>query len=389
MAGPFRSLRWRQKVAVNCRECNQLVPEFYRRVHLRIDKFNFDNNLVSRSFGEPPAYLMIALVFEPAGFSTQGHPTLLPWRRNTTPMSVKFLLRFDDVCPTMDWKLWQEVEKILVEEDIKPLLAVIPDNQDESLHDGEPDQHFWDRVRAWQTRGWTIGLHGYQHRYVTQDPGILGLRNYSEFAGLPLQEQQAKLTKALEIFHRQGLRPKVWIAPAHSFDANTIQALASLGIRTISDGFALYPHRDSHGILWIPQQLGKLRPVPPGVWTLCIHLQDKEYADLANFRRIIRELRNRTTTFPEVAQAYAHRRKSMLDSAFAALLNSAIRAKHALKRRPAQSRTLPPARESEPDATCKTAAAPNTSHPPAPAPVAKLPEHVLVTAESTTSIHPR
>jgi predicted deacetylase len=187
-------------------------------------------------------------------------------------MSVKFLLRFDDICPTMDWKIWNEVETILVEEGIKPILAVIPDNQDETLHDAEPNRHFWDRVRSWQTRGWTIGLHGYQHRYVTQDPGILGLRHYSEFAGLPLNEQQAKLVKALEIFRREGLRPKVWIAPAHSFDANTLLALASLGIRTISDGFALYPHRDSQGTFWIPQQLGKLRPVPSGVWTLCIHL---------------------------------------------------------------------------------------------------------------------
>jgi predicted deacetylase len=301
-------------------------------------------------------------------------------------MSVKFLLRFDDICPTMDWKLWQEVEKILVEEDIKPLLAVIPDNQDESLHDAEPDQHFWDRVRAWQTRGWTIGLHGYQHRYVTQDPGILGRRNYSEFAGLPLHEQQAKLAKALEIFHRQGLRPKVWIAPAHSFDANTLQALASLGIRTVSDGFALYPHRDSHGMLWIPQQLGRLRPVPPGVWTLCIHLQDKEYADLANFRRMIRELRNRTTSFPEIAQAYAQRRKSLLDSAFAALLNSAIRAKRALRPRPSRSSTLP-APESDSDANCKPAGAPNTSNPPALAPVARPPEHVLLAAAESDPSH--
>src|ERR1700676_5179596 len=77
-------------------------------------------------------------------------------------MSVKFLLRFDDICPTMDWKIWNEVETILVEEGIKPILAVIPDNQDETLHDAEPNRHFWDRVRSWQTRGWTIGLHGYQ-----------------------------------------------------------------------------------------------------------------------------------------------------------------------------------------------------------------------------------
>ena len=300
-------------------------------------------------------------------------------------MSVKFLLRFDDICPTMDWKLWREVETILVEEGIKPILAVIPDNQDESLHDAEPDSHFWDRVRAWQARGWTIGLHGYQHRYVTQDPGILGLRSYSEFAGLSLNEQQAKLAKAMEIFRREGLRPKVWVAPAHSFDTNTIQALANLGIRTISDGFAFYPHRDSQGMLWIPQQLGKLRPVPSGVWTLCIHLQDKEYSDLANFRRIIRELRDRTTSLPEVADAYARRRKSWLDSAFAAALNSAIRVKHRLRKRSGQRHTLPPRALSESGAKSKLPDGRTNSDRAAAKLMTEPPEPVLAAAKRGTA----
>jgi predicted deacetylase len=297
-------------------------------------------------------------------------------------MSVRFLLRFDDICPTMDWKRWENVEKILIEENIQPILAVIPDNQDETLHESEPNERFWDRVRAWQTLGWTIALHGYQHRYVTQDAGILGLRNYSEFAGLPLNEQHAKLAKGLEIFRAQGVRPKLWIAPAHSFDLNTIQALASLGIRAISDGFALYPHRDSRGTLWIPQQLGRLRRVPWGVWTVCIHLQDPEYADLANLRRIIRKLRNRTTSFPEVATTYTKRRRSWLDSAFAALLNFAIHAKRALKAAQAQTNTLPSPLEPHPASNRRMAGGPSSSNLAAATFVAKLREHVLVAAKS-------
>jgi predicted deacetylase len=300
-------------------------------------------------------------------------------------MSVRFLLRFDDICPTMDWKRWENVERILIEEHIKPILAVIPDNQDETLHEGEPNEHFWDRVRAWQTLGWTIALHGYQHRYITQDAGILGLRNYSEFAGLPLNEQHAKLAKGLEIFHAQGVRPKLWVAPAHSFDLNTIQALTSLGIRAISDGFALYPHRDSRGTLWIPQQLGRLHPVPWGVWTLCIHLQDPEYADLANLRRIIRKLRNRTTSFPEVARAYTKRRKSWLDSTFAALLNLAIHTKSVLKAVQDHTNALRSPLEPHPASNRRMAGGPSSSNLAAAALLAKLQEHVLVAAKSDTS----
>ena len=79
-------------------------------------------------------------------------------------MTVKFLLRFDDMCPTINWHVWQKLEDIMIEERIAPIVSVIPDNQDPSLHECEPNEHFWERVRAWQARGWTIGLHGYQNR---------------------------------------------------------------------------------------------------------------------------------------------------------------------------------------------------------------------------------
>src|SRR5260370_42375028 len=49
---------------------------------------------------------------------------------------------------------------------LKPILAVVPDNQDPMLKVDAPVADFWDRVRQWQARGWTIALHGYQHRYV-------------------------------------------------------------------------------------------------------------------------------------------------------------------------------------------------------------------------------
>ena len=46
-----------------------------------------------------------------------------------------------------------------------------------------PADDFWARVRGWQARGWAIGLHGYQHRYVTHDGGLVPLNQRSEFAG--------------------------------------------------------------------------------------------------------------------------------------------------------------------------------------------------------------
>jgi hypothetical protein len=70
----------------------------------------------------------------------------------------------------------------------------------------------------------------------------------------------------------------------------THKALVSLGIHTVSDGFSPYPHRDHQGVLWIPQQLWRLRPVPSGVWTLCLPLQDEDDG-LVNLRRTIQKIR--------------------------------------------------------------------------------------------------
>jgi predicted deacetylase len=253
-------------------------------------------------------------------------------------MSARFLVRFDDMCPTLDWDVWQKLETIMVEEGVRPILSVIPDNQDQTLHEGEADGQFWDRVRSWQARGWTIGLHGYQHRYVSKECGIIGLNNYSEFAGLPLDEQRTKLQKGLEIFAREKVRADVWIAPAHSFDANTIQALVSLGIRTISDGMSLYPHRDSQNVFWVPQQLWRFRKAPFGVWTICIHPKDDLWSNSEFFRHCIREYKGAITNFPAMVAAYANRKHSLADSAFAGLWSFAIHSKAKLAARRARNR---------------------------------------------------
>jgi predicted deacetylase len=234
-------------------------------------------------------------------------------------MSAKFLLRFDDMCPTINWPVWQKIEDIMVEEGVRPILSVIPDNQDPKLHESQPNKDFWDRVRTWQARGWTIGLHGYQHRYVTKESGIIGLKHYSEFAGVPAAEQRMKLERGVEIFAREGVRPDLWVAPAHSFDENTVQILGSLGIRTISDGLSLYPYRDSRGMIWVPQQLWRFRAVPSGVWTVCIH-----------FRQRVREYKQSITSLPAVVQEYSWRKHSILDGVFGELWHLAIRTKVAM-----------------------------------------------------------
>lgn len=216
----------------------------------------------------------------------------------------------------MNWDVWRRVEETLLAVGVKPILAVIPDNQDETLKVFQPNGRFWDEVRGWQARGWTIGLHGFQHRYVTRDSGLLGIKASSEFSGLSLAEQHSKLRCALDIFERERVVPDVWVAPAHSFDRGTLQALSALGVRHLSDGFSLYPHRDSDGMLWIPQQLWHLRKMPPGLWTVCLHLNRWAAPDIDRFRADLERFAHMATDLTSTVATYRHRRRGAMDFLF-------------------------------------------------------------------------
>jgi predicted deacetylase len=245
---------------------------------------------------------------------------------------ARYLVRFDDICPGMNWPVWREIEKILVDADIKPLLAVVPSNEDAHLDVGPKEARFWDLVRGWQARGWTIGLHGYQHRYVTKEAGLVGLNERSEFAGLPAAEQADKLRRAVAIFAAEKVRPDVWIAPAHSFDATTVTALREVGVDAISDGFFLSEHRDERGMLWVPQQLWSFRYRPFGLWTVCYHHNDWSSGDLQRFAADVAAYRTRITHLAEVASAPHIRKKSWQDTLISTLLLSTLFAKRRLKR---------------------------------------------------------
>src|SRR5947208_8860243 len=203
----------------------------------------------------------------------------------------------------MNWDVWAEVEGILREAGVKPILAVVPDNKDKKLECGEPNSQFWEQVRQWQDMGAAIGLHGHQHRYLTRDPGVIGLQERSEFAGLPLAEQETKLRSGLEIFRRENVTPSVWVAPAHSFDENTVALLTKLGIKVISDGFFLFPHVDRRGMMWIPQQLWRFRTMPFGVWTVCFHHNAWTKEDVSAFREDLARYKHAIVSVPDAMEA--------------------------------------------------------------------------------------
>lgn len=222
--------------------------------------------------------------------------------------TAQYLLRFDDICPTMNWRVWAEIEAALVDHQAKPILAVVPDNLDPKLRIEPAVEDFWERVRQWQARGWTIALHGFQHKYIARRPGIVTPRKNTEFAGVPAAEQAEKIRRGMAIFQREGIHPRVWIAPSNSFDATTVSLLPQFGIHIICDGFFRFPFVWPSEITWVPQQLFGFRPAPSGVWTVCYHHNHWAATDLTRFREDLRRFHANIRSLNEVLRVWAGRR---------------------------------------------------------------------------------
>jgi len=201
-------------------------------------------------------------------------------------MFEKYIIRIDDACPTMNHKNWNKLEKLLNSYHIKPIVAVIPNNQDNALMVDKPDSNFWQKVKRWQSREWEIALHGFEHKYSTKHKSLVPINDYSEFAGISLENQKEKIREGIKIFKEHDISCRVWIAPAHSFDENTIKALQSESdINIISDGIAWSPYY-KYNMYWIPQQLWKPRKMPFGTWTICYHpdeMSDRDFEILEDF----------------------------------------------------------------------------------------------------------
>jgi len=201
-------------------------------------------------------------------------------------MDAKYIIRFDDACPTMDKKKWNKIEELCDKYNIKPIVAVIPNNEDPQQIKNEFDNTFWQKVKSWQEKGWHIALHGYEHVYISKSSGFVPFNYESEFAGLSYEEQVNKIKAGWKIFQKHGIKANIWVAPSHTFDRNTLKALKEhTTIEIISDGVALFPFY-RFGFKWIPQQVWRFRKMPFGVWTGCFHpneMSDKEFNDLENF----------------------------------------------------------------------------------------------------------
>lgn len=161
-------------------------------------------------------------------------------------MSTKISIRMDDITPDMDWTKFMRFKALCDKYRIRPLVGVVPDNQDPNLHLGKPSDapagDFWGYMRELEKEGWCIAQHGVTHIYTTKKMGCFPLNRLSEFAGTGYERQYRALERGKEILASHGISTDIFMAPAHSFDRDTIKALKELGFRRLTDGFGDRPY---------------------------------------------------------------------------------------------------------------------------------------------------
>jgi predicted deacetylase len=198
-----------------------------------------------------------------------------------------YLIRLDDASEHMDISKWNKIEEILDKYSIKPIVGVIPNNEDSGLTSNyDEDDKFWDKVMNWQCKGWDIALHGYNHVTSSPSGGINPIHNRSEFAGLSLDLQSEKIKKGISILNSKGINTKIFFAPSHTYDANTLAALKKeSNIRIVSDTIAdnIYFEND---IFFIPLQSGHAMKLPFKLVTFCYHpntMGNNDFDELEKF----------------------------------------------------------------------------------------------------------
>lgn len=202
---------------------------------------------------------------------------------------VQYLLRLDDATETMDRERWERIESLLSTFDIKPLIAVIPNNMDQRLKVSPYNNGFWDHLKELNRIGWEICMHGNAHLYHNRSGGINPVQQRSEFAGLPFDIQCEAIRKGYHKFCDNNINPQIFAAPSHTFDTNTLLALKNeTPIRIISDTIAFRPYKKDD-FTFIPQQFSRVRNIKlPGLYTISCHPGSMNDADYCNLERFLK-----------------------------------------------------------------------------------------------------
>lgn len=212
-----------------------------------------------------------------------------------------YLLRLDDASEHWNKGNWHRMHDLLSKYGVKPIIAIIPHNEDKELMQYPMDEDYPDTIKSWVAQGWTPALHGYNHVYISESGGINPVNQRSEFAGVSLDEQRIKISQGVKALKGiVGREPEIFVAPAHTFDENTLKALREeTNIRIISDTVAndIY-YRD--GFYFVPQQSGRVRELWLKLVTFCYHPNVETDAGFEKLESFLQKHASEFAPFSEV-----------------------------------------------------------------------------------------
>ena len=167
-------------------------------------------------------------------------------------------------------------------------MGVIPNNKDKDLLIYPKKENFWQVVKKWQSKGWEIAMHGYNHIYDkdTNKKDFFKYGGKSEFCGHSLSNQSNKIKKGLEIFRKNNIKIRSFFSPNHTYDLNTFEALKLSGINEVIDGYGLKPYFENN-IKFFPQLFYKPFFLPFGLQTTQIHLNYWTEKEFHKFSQLI------------------------------------------------------------------------------------------------------
>jgi len=220
---------------------------------------------------------------------------------NMKNTGMKICIRMDDITPDMDWAKFLRFKELCDLYQVKPLIGVVPKNEDKNLSIDKPREDFWAYIRALQEEGWIVAQHGYVHVYTTNEAGIFPLNHFSEFAGVEYSEQYEALRLGQNILREHGIETDIFMAPGHSYDKYTFKALENLGFWRITDGFGKQPYiRDNMVFYPISYSKSSALRAKSGYTTFVVHTNTMEENDFKQYEQMFEKNKSRIISYAEL-----------------------------------------------------------------------------------------